>query len=634
MNCLYKKHMNPFVCFFLSKSRREGGIPMSENLKKRQKHIRNFSIIAHIDHGKSTLADRILEKTESVAMREMKNQILDSMDLERERGITIKLNSVELKYHAKDGQVYIFHLIDTPGHVDFTYEVSRSLAACEGAILVVDASQGIEAQTLANVYLALDNDLEIIPVINKIDLPSADPEKVKHEIEDTIGLDCKDAILASAKEGIGIDDILEAIVHKIPSPQGSIDEPLQALIFDSFYDSYRGVIPLIRVEDGILQKGDKILMMATGGVFEVNEVGVYTPKEEQRDYLATGDVGWFSATIKNIEKVHVGDTITNEKNPAKSALPGYRKLTPMVYSGIYPVDADDYQDLKDSLEKLKLSDASLIYEPESYEALGFGFRIGFLGMLHMEIFQERIEREFQQNVIATAPSVNYKVNLTDNTQIQIDNPAMMPPVARIKSIEEPYVLATIISPSEYVGNIMELCQYKRGIFKDMKYVSESRVEILYEMPLSEIIFDFFNRLKSSTKGYASLDYELIGYRESKLLKVDILLNGEAVDALALIVHSDFAYDRGSKICSKLKELIPRQLFEIPVQAAIGSKVIARTNIKAMRKDVLAKCYGGDVSRKKKLLEKQKQGKKRMKSVGSVDIPQAAFMSILSLDNED
>jgi len=613
----------------------KGGIFMKtkQELIERQTKIRNFSIIAHIDHGKSTLADRILELTETVSSREMKNQILDSMDLERERGITIKLNSVELTYHSVDGNDYIFHLIDTPGHVDFTYEVSRSLAACEGAILVVDASQGIEAQTLANVYLALDNDLEILPVINKIDLPSADPDKVKREIEETIGLDCSEAIHASAKEGKGIREILEQVVKHVPAPKGHVDEPLQALIFDSYYDAYRGVIPLIRVVNGILKVGDKIRFMATGAVYEINEVGVYTPKEEPREYLATGDVGWFSAAIKNIEKVHVGDTVTSDSVPAKDPLPGYRKLTPMVYSGIYPVEADDYLDLKDSLEKMRLSDASIMYEPESSEALGFGFRIGFLGMLHMEIFQERIEREFQQNVIATAPSVNYRVNLTDQTVVQIDNPAMMPPVQRIKSIEEPYVKAMIITPSEFVGNVMELCQYKRGVFKDMKYLSDIRVELIYEMPLSEIIFDFFNRLKSQTKGYASLDYELIGYRESNLQKIDILLNGEAVDALALIVHKDFAYDRGSKICTKLKDLIPRQLFEIPVQAAIGTKVIARTNIKAMRKDVLAKCYGGDISRKKKLLEKQKQGKKRMKSVGSVEIPQAAFMSVLSLEND-
>ncbi len=604
-----------------------------DKIRERQKMIRNFSIIAHIDHGKSTLADRILEITGSVSLREMHNQLLDSMDLERERGITIKLNSVELCYHAKDGKDYVFHLIDTPGHVDFTYEVSRSLAACEGAILVVDASQGVEAQTLANVYLAIDNNLEIIPVINKIDLPMAEPEKVKQEIHDVIGLDTTRAIMASAKEGIGIDAILEEVVKKIPSPPGDPEAPLQALIFDSYYDSYRGVIPLIRVVNGIIRRFDKIKMMATNATYEVNDLGVYTPKEEARDYLGPGDVGWISATIKNIDKVHVGDTITSQSHPANVMLPGYRRLTPMVYSGIYPVDADDYLDLKEALEKLRLSDAALIYEPESSEALGFGFRVGFLGMLHMEIFQERLEREFKQMVIATAPSVNYRVSLTDNTSVEIDNPALMPRAGRIRGIEEPYVKATIISPSEYVGKIMELCQYKRGVFKDMQYVSESRVEIIYEMPLSEVIFDFFNRLKSSTKGYASLDYELIGYRESKLLKIDILINSEPVDALALIVHQDFAYERSLKICQKLKGLIPRQLFEIPIQAAIGSKVIARTNIKALRKDVLAKCYGGDVSRKKKLLEKQKQGKKRMKSVGSVDIPQAAFMTVLSLDDD-
>ena len=604
-----------------------------EKFRKRQRQIRNFSIIAHIDHGKSTLADRILELTNAVSLREMKSQLLDSMDLERERGITIKLNSVELNYRAVDGQDYVLHLIDTPGHVDFTYEVSRSLAACEGAILVVDASQGIEAQTLANVYLALDNNLEILPVINKIDLDSAQPELVKKEIEDVIGIDASHAVLASAKEGIGIREVLEQVVSGIPAPAGDPEQPFQALIFDSFYDTYRGVIPLIRVVNGVVRKNDQIKMMATGAVFEVTDLGVYTPKEESRDYLASGDVGWLAATIKNVDKVHVGDTITLSDRPAKAPLPGYRKLTPMVYSGIYPVDADDYLDLKESLEKLKLNDAALIYEPESSEALGFGFRVGFLGMLHMEIFQERLEREFKQNVIATAPSVSYQVHLTDNSQMAIDNPATMPPVQRIKRIEEPYVRAIIISPREYVGNIMELCQLKRGQFKDMQYVSDVRVEIIYEMPLSEIIFDFFNRLKSGTKGYASLDYEPIGYRESRLVKVDILLNGEIVDALAQILHQDFAYERSLKICQRLKEQIPRQLFEIPVQAAIGSKVIARTNIKAMRKDVLAKCYGGDVSRKKKLLEKQKQGKKRMKAVGAVEIPQAAFMSVLSLDDE-
>jgi GTP-binding protein LepA len=564
----------------------------------------------------------------------MKEQLLDSMDLERERGITIKLNAVEMLYKAKNGEEYIMHLIDTPGHVDFTYEVSRSLAACEGAILVVDATQGIEAQTLANVYLALDNNLEIIPVINKIDLEAADVEGVKKELAETIGLDPDDCILASAKTGQGVEDILEAIVKKIPPPTGDIDNNLEALIFDSFYDSYRGVIPLIRVKNGILRVGDEIQMMATNAIYEVIDLGVYLPKEISRDFLTTGDVGWVSASIKDIGKIHVGDTITNAKKPTKKALPGYRKLTPMVYSGVYPVDADDYSDLKDALEKMKLSDASLIYEPETSNALGFGFRVGFLGMLHMEIFQERLEREFNQNLITTAPSVNYLVYLESNEVIEIDNPALMPKNQMVRKIEEPYVLATIITPSEYVGNVMELCQYKRGIFKDMKYISDSRVEIFYELPLSEIIYDFFNRLKSSTKGYASFDYELIGHRESKLVKIDILLNSEPVDALAFLVHQDFARQRALRICQKLKDLIPRQLFEIPVQAAIGSKVIAITNIRALRKDVLAKCYGGDISRKKKLLEKQKQGKKRMKSVGSVEIPQEAFMSVLSLEGDD
>ncbi|MFA7076387.1 MAG: translation elongation factor 4 [Candidatus Izemoplasmatales bacterium] len=605
-----------------------------ENLINRQSRIRNFSIIAHIDHGKSTLADRILELTHSVEQRDMKNQYLDSMDLERERGITIKLNSVELKYDSLDGNQYIFHLIDTPGHVDFTYEVSRSLAACEGALLVVDATQGIEAQTLANVYLALDNNLEIIPVINKIDLESADVEGVKKQLADIIGLDPDDCIMVSAKTGLGVDKVLEAIVEKIPSPIGDCDKPLEALIFDSFYDSYRGVIPLVRVKNGILHVGDEIKMMATGVSYEVIDLGVYLPKEINRDYLATGDVGWISASIKDIENIHVGDTITNLKKPTNKPLPGYRLLTPMVYSGVYPVDADDYSDLKESIEKMKLSDAALIYEPETSSALGFGFRVGFLGMLHMEIFQERLEREFNQNLITTAPSVNYKVYLENGNVIDIDNPAMMPKTQMVKKIEEPYVLATIITPSDYVGNVMELCQYKRGIFKDMKYISDSRVEIIYELPLSEILYDFFNRLKSSTKGYASFDYQIIEHRESNLVKIDILLNSEPVDALAFLVHQDFSRQRGLKICQKLKELIPRQLFEIPIQAAIGSKVIARTNIKALRKDVLAKCYGGDISRKKKLLEKQKKGKKRMKNVGSVEIPQEAFMSVLSLEDDD
>ncbi len=605
-----------------------------ELLKKRQSRIRNFSIIAHIDHGKSTLADRILELTHSVEQRDMKNQMLDSMELERERGITIKLNSVELKYDALDGNQYIFHLIDTPGHVDFTYEVSRSLAACEGAILVVDATQGIEAQTLANVYLALDNNLEIIPVINKIDLESADVEGVKKELAETIGLDPDDCLMVSAKTGQGVSDVLEAIVKRIPAPNGNIDERLEALVFDSFYDSYRGVIPLVRVMNGILRVGDEIKLMATEVKYEVIDLGVYLPKEISREYLTTGDVGWISAVIRDIGKIHVGDTITHANKPTKKPLPGYRKLTPMVYSGVYPVDADDYTNLKDAIEKMKLSDASLIYEPETSNALGFGFRVGFLGMLHMEIFQERLEREFKQNLITTAPSVNYLVYLQSGEVIEIDNPALMPKNQTVTKIEEPYVLATIITPSDYVGNVMELCQYKRGIFKDMKYISDARVEIMYELPLSEIIYDFFNRLKSGTKGYASFDYEVIGHRESKLVKIDILLNSEPVDALAFLVHQDFARNRGLRICQRLKELIPRQLFEIPIQAAIGSKIIARTNIKALRKDVLAKCYGGDITRKKKLLEKQKAGKKRMKNVGSVEIPQEAFMAVLSLENDE
>lgn len=604
----------------------------NKTLKIRQSRIRNFSIIAHIDHGKSTLADRILEMTHSVEQRDMKNQFLDSMDLERERGITIKLNSVELKYDALDGNQYIFHLIDTPGHVDFTYEVSRSLAACEGALLVVDATQGIEAQTLANVYLALDNNLEIIPVINKIDLENADVEGVKKQLADTIGLDPDDCLMVSAKTGQGVDRVLEEIVKKVPAPKGEMENPLEALIFDSFYDPYRGVIPLVRVMNGILKIGDEIKMMATNAKYEVIDLGVYLPKEISREFLTTGDVGWISASIKDIENIHVGDTITNMINPTIKPLPGYRKLTPMVYSGVYPVDADDYSDLKESIEKMKLSDASLIYEPETSSALGFGFRVGFLGMLHMEIFQERLEREFNQNLITTAPSVDYLVYLENGEVIHVDNPALMPKNQMVKKIEEPFVLATIITPSDYVGNVMELCQYKRGIFKDMKYISDSRVEIVYELPLSEIIYDFFNRLKSSTKGYASFDYEVIEHRESNLVKIDILLNSEPVDALAFLVHQDFARNRGLRICQKLKDLIPRQLFEIPIQAAIGSKIIARTNIKALRKDVLAKCYGGDITRKKKLLEKQKQGKKRMKNVGSVEIPQEAFMSVLSLED--
>lgn len=600
-------------------------------LLERQKRIRNFSIIAHIDHGKSTLADRILELTNTVELRDMKQQLLDSMDLERERGITIKLNAVELKYKSLSGEEYIFHLIDTPGHVDFTYEVSRSLAACEGAILVVDAAQGIEAQTLANVYLAVDNDLEILPLINKIDLPSADIEKVKEEIERVIGLDASEAVLASAKAGIGIQDILEQIITKVPAPNGDPSAPLEALIFDSYYDQYRGIIPSIRIVNGTLKKGDKILMMSNKKSFEVVELGVYTPTEVKRDFLTVGDVGYLTAAIKDIEDVQVGDTITFADNPASKPLPGYRKLNPMVFCGLFPIDNGSYQELKEALEKLKLNDASLTYEPETSQALGFGFRVGFLGLLHMDIVQERVEREFGIDLIATAPSVNYHVNLTDGTTISIDNPSLMPEAARVKSIEEPYVISTIMLPNIYVGTVMELCQAKRGIFKDMVYLDQTRVTLTYEMPLSEIVFDFFDRLKSSTKGYASFDYQYSNYKQSRLVKMDILLNSEKVDALSTIVHHDSAYNRGKAITEKLKDLIPRQMFEIPVQAAIGGKIIARSTIKAMRKDVLAKCYGGDVSRKKKLLSKQKEGKKRMKSVGSVEIPQSAFLAVLNID---
>src|SRR5690554_6848207 len=606
-------------------------IPNKNQLLERQKRIRNFSIIAHIDHGKSTLADRILELTNTVETRNMKEQLLDTMDLERERGITIKLNAVELIYKADDGNDYIFHLIDTPGHVDFTYEVSRSLAACEGAILIVDAAQGIEAQTLANVYLAIDNDLEILPLINKIDLPNANPEKAKEEIEKVIGLDASEAVFASAKDGIGIKDLLEQIVEKIPAPQGDPSAPLKALIFDSYYDQYRGIIPLIRIVDGTIKKGDNIKMMASKAEYEVTEVGVYSPGQKKRDYLTVGDVGYIAASIKDINNVQVGDTITFVDTPTKEPLPGYRRLKPMVYCGLFPVDNDKYQELKEGLERLKLNDASLIYEPETSQALGFGFRAGFLGMLHMDVVQERLEREFDIDLIATAPSVIYRVNLTDNTTIRIDNPADMPDPVRIKDIEEPYVIATIMSPSEYVGAIMELCQNKRAIFKNMTYIDERRVSLEYEMPLSEIVFDFFDRLKSNTKGYASFDYQFSRYLPSKLVKLDILINGEKVDALSLIVHRDHAYRRGKTMTEKLKELIPRQLFEVPVQAAVGNKIIARSTIKSMGKNVLAKCYGGDVSRKKKLLEKQKEGKKRMKMVGSVEIPQSAFLAVLKID---
>jgi GTP-binding protein LepA len=601
---------------------------------KRQSKIRNFSIIAHIDHGKSTLADRILEKTNALTSREMKDQLLDSMDLERERGITIKLNAVQLKYKAKDGEEYIFHLIDTPGHVDFTYEVSRSLAACEGAVLVVDAAQGIEAQTLANVYLALDNDLEILPVINKIDLPSADPERVRGEIEDVIGLDASEAVLASAKAGIGIEEILEQVVQKVPAPTGNPEAPLKALIFDSLYDAYRGVVAYIRVVEGTVKVGDKVRMMATGKEFEVNEVGVFTPKATLLDELTVGDVGFLSASIKNVGDTRVGDTITNAKNGATEALPGYRKLNPMVYCGLYPIDTAKFNDLREALEKLQLNDSSLQFEPETSQALGFGFRCGFLGLLHMEIIQERIEREFKIDLITTAPSVIYHVHMTDGSEIKVDNPSDLPDPQKIERVEEPYVKATMMAPNDYVGTIMELCQLKRGIFVTMEYLAENRVSIIYEMPLAEIVYVFFDQLKSSTRGYASFDYELIGYKPSKLVKMDILLNAEKVDALSFIVHNDFAYERGKIIVEKLKELIPRQQFEVPIQAAIGQKIVARSTIKAMRKNVLAKCYGGDISRKRKLLEKQKEGKKRMKQVGSVEVPQEAFMAVLKMDDSN
>ncbi|MFJ7828859.1 translation elongation factor 4 [Peribacillus sp. NPDC046944] len=603
-----------------------------EEKLKRQSKIRNFSIIAHIDHGKSTLADRIIEKTNAMTQREMKSQLLDSMDLERERGITIKLNAIQLKYKAKDGEEYIFHLIDTPGHVDFTYEVSRSLAACEGAVLVVDAAQGIEAQTLANVYLALDNNLEILPVINKIDLPSADPERVRGEIEDVIGLDASDAVLCSAKAGIGIEDILEQVVELVPAPQGDPDGPFKALIFDSVFDAYRGVVAYIRVVEGSIKVGDKIKMMSTGKEFDVTELGVFNPKVQMLDELTVGDVGFLTAAIKNVSDTTVGDTITSANNPATEALPGYRKMNPMVYCGLYPIDASKFNDLRDALEKLELNDSALQFEAESSQALGFGFRCGFLGLLHMEIIQERIEREFKIDLITTAPSVIYDVILTDGTSMKVDNPSNMPDPQKIENVEEPYVKATMMAPTEFTGTIMEICQNKRGNFIDMEYVDETRVSIHYEIPLSEIVYDFFDQLKSNTRGYASFDYELIGYKPSKLVKMDILLNGETVDALSFIVHKDFAYERGKIIVEKLKKLIPRQQFEVPIQAAIGQKIVARSSISAMRKNVLAKCYGGDISRKRKLLEKQKQGKKRMKQVGSVEVPQEAFMAVLKMDD--
>ena len=598
-----------------------------------QSHIRNFSIVAHIDHGKSTLADRILELTDTVEKREMVSQMLDTMDLERERGITIKLNAVQLIYHAKNGEDYLFHLIDTPGHVDFSYEVSRSLAACEGAVLVVDAAQGVQAQTLANVYLALDNDLEILPVLNKVDLPSAQPDIVKEEIENLIGLDCSQAVEISAKSGLNVDKVLEEIVEKLPAPSGDANAPLQALVFDSFYDSYRGIIAFVSVKNGVLKPKDKIRFMATGAEYEVIEVGVRTPKEVIKDQLTTGEVGWISAAIKNIEDVRVGDTITHVNTPAKEPLKGYREMNPMVYCGLYPVDNARYDDLKEALSKLKLNDASLQFEPETSQALGFGFRCGFLGLLHMDVVEERLEREFNLDLIATSPSVIYHVFKTDGTMEAIDNPAALPPAQNIDHIEEPYVSAEIMVPKEYVGAMMDLCQKKRGEYVDLQVLDDIRMLMKYELPLSEIIFDFFDKMKSCTKGYASLDYEISGYRESKLVKMDILLNGQIIDALSTIVYKDFAYHRGNAMTIKLKEIIPKQQFEIPVQAAISGKVIARTNIKALRKNVLAKCYGGDISRKKKLLEKQKEGKKRMKMVGSVEIPQEAFMAVLSMDED-
>ena len=598
-----------------------------------QSHIRNFSIIAHIDHGKSTLADRILELTDTVEKREMKDQLLDSMELERERGITIKLNAVQLVYHAKNGEDYLFHLIDTPGHVDFTYEVSRSLAACDGAVLVVDAAQGVQAQTLANVYLALENDLEILPVLNKVDLPSAQPDVVKQEIEDLIGLDCSEAVEISAKSGLNVEEVLEQIVAKLPAPSGCPYPPLLALVFDSLYDPYRGVIAYISVKNGSIKPKDKIRFMATGAEYEVIEVGVRTPKEVVEDQLNTGDVGWISAAIKSIEDVRVGDTITKVDEPANAPLQGYRQMQPMVYCGLYPVDNARYDDLKEALAKLKLNDAALQYEPETSQALGFGFRCGFLGLLHMDVIEERLEREYNLNLIATSPSVIYHVYKTDGTMISVDNPAALPAPQNIDRIEEPYVKAQIMVPKEYVGAIMDLCQKKRGEYVDMQVLDELRMELTYEIPLSEIIYDFFDKMKSSTKGYASIDYAFSQYRPSKLVKMDILLNGQIVDALSTIVFKDFAYHRGNAMTVKLKDLIPKQQFEIPVQAAIGGKIIARTNIKALRKNVLAKCYGGDISRKKKLLEKQKEGKKRMKMVGSVEIPQEAFMAVLSMDDE-
>ncbi len=599
-----------------------------------QRYIRNFSIIAHIDHGKSTLADRILELTETVSKREMKDQFLDSMDLERERGITIKLNAVSIKYHAKDGHDYLFNLIDTPGHVDFSYEVSRSLAACEGCLLVVDATQGVEAQTLANVYLAVDNNLEIIPVINKIDLPSAMPEVVMKEVEERIGIPCDNACLVSAKTGRGVEEVLEAIVKYIPAPSGDINAPLQALIFDSFYDSYRGVIILVCIKNGSVKVGQTIRLMATNKDYLVTEVGIRTPKELKKNELSAGEVGYIAAQIKDIKDVFPGETVTLANNPAKEALPGYRKMNPMVYCGLYPVDSKKFLDLKDALEKLSLNDASLAFEAETSQALGFGFRCGFLGLLHMDVVQERLEREYGLDLILTAPSVIYHIYLTKGGMVELDNPSKLPDLTLIKEIREPYVKAEIMTPKEYVGPVMELCQNRRGIYVDLQYFDDTRMVVTYELPLAEIVYNFFDKLKSYTKGYASFDYEFSGYKAGQLAKMDILLNGEVIDALSTIVHRSTAYERGSVVVRKLKDIIPRQQFEVPVQAAINGKIIARADIKAVRKDVLAKCYGGDISRKRKLLEKQKEGKKRMKAIGSVEVPQEAFMSVLSIDDDD
>ncbi len=602
-------------------------------LKDRQSRIRNFSIVAHIDHGKSSLADQLLSKSETVADRDMEDRLLDSMDLERERGITIKLNAVELTYTAKDGQEYILHLIDTPGHVDFTYEVSRSLAACEGALLVVDAVQGIEAQTLANVYLALDNDLEVLPVINKIDLPAADPDRVALEVEEVIGLDTSNVVYASARDGIGIEDILEQIVEDVPAPMGDLEAPLKALIFDSTYDSYQGVIVSIRVKDGIVKIGDTIRFMNSGAEFEVTEVGVFNPDPSAREYLMAGDVGYLIANIRNIQDARVGDTITLADNPAAEALPGYRQLNPMVFAGLYPVDSDDYNRLRDALEKLQLNDASLVFEAETSQALGFGFRTGFLGLLHMDVIQERLEREYNIDLIITAPSVIYEVLKTNGEEIRVDNPSQMPLAEEINEVYEPFVRATVMVPNDYVGPVMELNEKKRGTFQTMDYIDANRVNVVYELPLSEIVYDYFDTLKSRTRGYASLDYEIIGYQPSDLVKLDVLLNGEVVDALSLIVHRDFAHNRGRDLVDRLRELIPQQLFEVPIQAAIGNRIVARTNIRALRKDVTAHLYGGDVTRRMKLLEAQKEGKKRMKQVGSVEVPQEAFMAILEVGDD-